>query len=39
MLVGNDYRTCQEAVYTNKPPFTIMSFIFEVYGKGGQIMR
>ena len=31
ILVGNDYRTCQDAVYTNKPPFTIMSSIFEVY--------
>ena len=34
ILVGNDYWTCQEAVCTNKPPFTIMSSIFEVYGKG-----
>ena len=34
ILVGNDCWTCQEAVYTNKPPFTIMSSIFEVYGKG-----
>ena len=30
ILVGNDYWTCQEAVYTNKPPFTIMYSICEV---------
>ena len=36
---GNDYRTCQEAVYTNKSPFTIMSSIFEVYGKGNQFQK
>ena len=29
-----DNWTGQEAVYTNKQPFTIMSSIFEVYGKG-----
>ena len=32
-LVGNDYWICQEAICTNKPPFTIMYTIFEAYGK------
>ena len=39
ILVRNDYWTCQDtnnvwSVHTNKPPFTIMSSIFEVYGEG-----
>ena len=34
ILVENDYWIRQEAIYTNKPPFTIMYSIFEVYGKG-----
>ena len=34
ILVGNDHWPCQEAVYTNKPHFSIMSSIFEFYGKG-----
>ena len=34
ILVGNDCWTCQEAVYANKLPFTIMYSIFGIYGKG-----
>ena len=34
ILVGNDHWTCQEAVYSNKTPFIIISSIFEVNGKG-----
>ena len=34
ILARNDYLTCHEAVYTNKPLFTTTFSIFEVYGKG-----
>ena len=33
ILVGNNHWIFQKAVYTNKPPFAIMSSISEVYGK------